>query len=182
MSLRRLELLHRVVGRLHLRNSVKHVLIDVADLGRRRRRGGRLDGLRADKDGLHVFRNVLTSIDHDPLVNDDRKITRCTNRGNRQLRSLKKRPDDFPLLIVELLLELHGHLLLLGIRSSAPQLSVELRIELRLIGCQLTVPRNEDRQVCQLRLIDVSDIGEVRRDGAAPRPHGERDGAGEKYR
>ncbi len=57
-----------------------------------------------------------------------------------------------------------------------------MRIELRLVGCQLTVPRNENRQVCQVCLIDVSDIGEVRRNGAPSRPHGERDGAGEKYR
>jgi hypothetical protein len=108
---------------------------------------------------------------------DHREVTRGADRRNRQLRPLKERPDDLALLVGELLLEDHRDALPVRIGASAFDRIVELPVEQRLISRQLTVRADEDRQIREIGLIDVADVGEIRGDGAGRQENRCHDGA-----
>jgi hypothetical protein len=75
--------------------------------------------------------------------------------------------------VVERLLELHRHLLPLCVVARVLDLTVELRVELRLVTGQRAIGVDENRQVREVGLIDVADVGEVGRDDARRHPRSE---------
>ena len=81
-------------------------LIDEADLRRRRRRGRRIDRLRAREERLDVLGDVLAAENDDALVDDDRQVVRAGAPARSRAARAEQRSDDFALFVVEMLLEI----------------------------------------------------------------------------